>query len=318
MMKAICINDITPGEKISFSEIPIPKVKPGWILIKIKAFGLNHSEKILRHSEIKEAYIKHPIIPGIECAGEVIDPNDSHFKKGTKVVGLMGGMGRSFDGSYAEYCLLPIHHVFEVKSKNLTWEQIASIPETYFTAWGSLFECLDLKKGETLLIRGATCALGYAAIKIAKYYGCKKIIATTHKENKKELLKEADEVIIDDGRLEGKIGKVNKILELVGPKTLLDSLKCCDKKGIVCQTGILGGIEEIKIDPIKDIPNGIYLTGFFSNYPSQEIIDEIFEFIERNNIDVHIGKIYKFIDIKQAIIDQDRNAINGKIVVSEI
>ena len=92
MMKAVIINDITPGEKISFTEIPIPKVKPGWVLIKIKAFGLNHSEKILRHLEIKESYIKHPIIPGIECAGEIIDPSDTEFKKGTKVVGLMGGM----------------------------------------------------------------------------------------------------------------------------------------------------------------------------------------------------------------------------------
>ena len=318
MMKAIIINDITPGEKISFTEIPIPKVKPGWVLIKIKAFGLNHSEKILRHLEIKESYIKHPIITGIECAGEIIDPSDTEFKKGTKVVGLMGGMGRSFDGSYAEYCLLPSHLVFEVKSKDLTWEQIAAIPETYFSAWGSLFECLDLKKEDTLLIRGATCALGFAAIKIAKFNGCKKIIATTHKENKKELLKKANEIILDDGILEGKMEKVNKILELVGPKTLLDSLKCCKRKGVVCQTGILGGIETINLDPIKDIPNGVYLTGFFSNYPSQKIMDEIFEFIEKNKINIHIGKIYQFSDIKQAIIDQDKNIINGKIVISHI
>ena len=305
-------------KKFFFTEIPIPKVKPGWVLIKIKAFGLNHSEKILRHSEIKESYIKHPIVPGIECAGEIIDSSDSKFKKGTKVVGLMGGMGRSFNGSYAEYCLLPSHHVFEVKAKNLTWEQIAAVPETYFTAWGSLFECLDLKKEDILLIRGATCSLGFASIKIAKFSGCEKVIATTHKENKKELLKEADEVIIDDGKLEGKIEKVNKILDLVGPKTLIDYLKWYKKKGVICQTGILGGIETINLDPIKDIPNGVYLTGFFSNYPSQKIIDEIFEFIEKNKIEIHIGKIYKFSDIKQALIDQDKNMINGKIVISEI
>ena len=112
--------------------------------------------------------------------------------------------------------------------------------------------------------------------------------------------------------------KVNKILELVGPKTLLDSLKCCKRKGVVCQTGILGGIETINLDPIKDIPNGVYLTGFFSNYPNHKIMDEIFEFIEKNKIDIHIGKIYQFSDIKQAIIDQDKNIINGKIVISHI
>lgn len=321
MMKAVCINEVTPGEKIALSQVPIPKVKPGWVLIKIKAFGLNHSEKILRHIEIKESYIKHPIIPGIECVGEIIDPSDTQFKPYTKIVALMGGMGRSFDGSYTEYALLPIHHVFEIKfdleKNNLTWEKIASIPETYFTAWGSLFECLDIKKEDILLIRGATCALGYAAINIAKAFGCKKIIATTHKEKKKNLLKNADEIIIDEGKLENKIEKVNKVLELIGPKTLLDSLKCCDKKGIVCQTGILGGLEEInKFDPIKDIPNGVYLTGFFSNYPTQEIIDKIFGFIIENKIDINIGKVYNFSNIKEAIIAQDNHSVDGKIVVT--
>jgi len=320
MMKAVCINEITPGEKIVLSEIPIPKVKPGWVLIKIKAFGLNHSEKILRHMEIKESYIKHPVIPGIECFGEIIDPSDSHFKPGTKIVALMGGMGRSFDGSYAEYAILPLHHIFEIKfdleKSGLTCDKIASIPETYFTAWGSLFECLDIQKEDTLLIRGATCALGYAAIKIAKAFGCKKIIATTHKENKKIFLNNADEIIIDDGKLENKIDKVNKILELVGPKTLLDSLKCCDKKGIVCQTGILGGLEEINFDPIKDIPNGIYLTGFFSNYPTKEIMDKIFGFIIEHKIEVDVGKVYNFNNIKEAIIAQDNHSVNGKIVVT--
>ena len=117
--------------------------------------------------------------------------------------------------------------------------------------------------------------------------------------------------------MENKIEKVNKVLELIGPKTLIDSLKCCDKKGIVCQTGILGGLEEInKFDPIKDIPNGVYLTGFFSNYPTQEIIDKIFGFIIENKIDINIGKVYNFSNIKEAIIAQDNHSVDGKIVIT--
>ena len=116
----------------------------------------------------------------------------------------MGGMGRSFDGSYAEYALLPEHHVFTVES-DLPWEQLGAVPETYFTAWGSLFECLQLKPKDTLLVRGATCALGYAVIQLAKALGCR-AIGTTHRESKFSLLEEAgaDEVVLDEGVISGK------------------------------------------------------------------------------------------------------------------
>jgi NADPH:quinone reductase-like Zn-dependent oxidoreductase len=117
MMKAVVLTKPTKAEDIVLSEVEVPKVKSGWVLVKIKAFGLNHSEQILREFEIENDYIKKPIIPGIECVGEIADPSDSGFNIGQKVVALMGGMGRSFNGSYAEYALLPTHHVFPVESK---------------------------------------------------------------------------------------------------------------------------------------------------------------------------------------------------------
>ena len=185
-MKAVVLTKPTAAEDVELTEIDVPKVQSGWVLVRVKAFGLNHSEQILRLHEIEADYIRKPIMPGIECVGEIANPSDTNFKVGQRVVALMGGMGRSFNGGYAEYALLPAHHVFAVES-NLPWKEIAAIPETYFTAWGSLFECLDLKSEDTLLVRGATCALGYAAIQIAKAIGCK-VIATTHREEKLSLL----------------------------------------------------------------------------------------------------------------------------------
>ena len=132
-MKAVVLTKPTKAEDIVLSEVEVPKVKSGWVLVKIKAFGLNHSEQILREFEIENDYINKPIIPGIECVGEIADPSDSSFSVGQKVVALMGGMGRSFNGSYAEYALLPVHHIFPVES-NLTWSEMGAIPETYFTA----------------------------------------------------------------------------------------------------------------------------------------------------------------------------------------
>lgn len=314
-MKAVVLDKITEGKDIVLSDVPIPEVRPGWVLIKVKAFGLNHSEKLLRLGEIRADYIQKPIIPGIECVGEIVDPSDSELAVGQKVIALMGGMGRSFHGSYAEYALLPRRSVFTVDS-SLSWEALGAVPETYFTAWGSLFECLHLTSDDTLLIRGATCALGYASIQIAKALGCK-VIATTHREDKLPLVAEADEAIMDDGRLAGKVHGVTKALDLIGPRNLKDTLTAVEKGGIVCQTGLLGGVYALNgFDPIKDIPNGVYLTGFFSNYPTQQVMDEIFAFLHEKKLIPVSGEVFGFDEIREAVIAQDEGKVNGKIVVT--
>ena len=314
-MKAVLLDKITPAEDVALTEVAIPKVQPGWVLVKVKAFGMNHSEQILRLSEIEADYIQKPIIPGIECVGEIADASDSGLAVGQKVIAMMGGMGRSFHGGYAEYALLPVSHVFAVES-GLSWERLAAVPETYFTAWGSLFECLQLKPDDTLLIRGATCALGYAAIQIAKALGCK-AIATTHRESKLSLLSDADEAVLDDGTLSGKLRGVTKALDLVGPKYLRDTLRAVEKGGIVCNTGILGGVFALNgFDPIKEIPNGVYLTGFFSNYPMQETVNDIMAFLNKHRLEPMIGASYDFDHIRDACIALDGGKVNGKIVVT--
>lgn len=315
-MKAVMIEKITMAEEIELTEVPVPQSKPGWVLVKIKAFGLNHSEQILRRGEIEAVYIQKPVIPGIECVGEVADPGDTRFRKGQKVCALMGGMGRSFNGSYAEYALLPENHVFSIET-DLPWEAAAAVPETYFTAWGSLFECLQLKSTDTLLVRGGTCALGYAAIQLAKALGCR-VIATTHRDEKLPLLAGAgaDVCLTDDGTLAGKISGVSKALELVGPCTLKDTLAAVEKGAIVCSTGILGGVYTWDhFDPIKEIPNGVYLTGFFSNYPTQKIMDDIFGMLAAHKLTPRIGAVFDFADIRKAVLAQESKTVNGKIVV---
>lgn len=314
-MKAVVLTGPVQAENVCLSNVPVPRVRPGWVLVRIKAFGLNHSEQILRLSEINADYINKPIIPGIECVGEIADPSDSSFREGESIAALMGGMGRSFDGSYAQYALLPANHVFSVKTE-LSWAEMAAVPETYFTAWGSLFECLQLCKDDTLLVRGGTCALGYAAIRLAKALGCR-VIATTHRPQKLELLAHADQAVLDTGTLAGSFSGVTKALELVGPGTLRDTLRCVEKGGIVCNTGILGGVYALNgFDPIKEIPNGVYLTGFFSNYPDQQTITDIFTFLSEHQITPDTGAVYSFEAISKALFDMDHHQIDGKIVVT--
>ncbi|MHC1786386.1 MAG: zinc-binding dehydrogenase [Christensenellales bacterium] len=315
-MKAVVLIVPTKGADLALIQYAVPAVKPGWVLVRIHAFGLNHSEQILRLSEIKASHINKPIIPGIECAGEIADASDTAFRKGQKVISLMGGMGRSFNGSYAEFALLPAHHVFAVET-DLSWEKLGAIPETWFTSWGSLFECLRLQPGDVLLVRGGTCALGYAAIQLAKALGCR-VVATTHRESKLTLLRDcgADEAVLDQGSLWGKVSGITKVLELVGAKTLRDTLSAVEQGCIVCNTGNLGGQYVLDgFDPIKEIPNGVYLTGFFSNNPTQTIIDDIFTFLRVHSLSPRIGRVYDFERIAEACEAMDSGKADGKIVI---
>lgn len=320
-MKAVVLSKTCSSSELTISEVPIPQVKPGWVLIKVKAFGLNRSELMMREYEGNASYIQLPRILGIECVGEIADGSDSAFRKGQQVVALMGGLGRSFDGSYAEYTLVPTKNVFSVET-NLDWTELAAIPETYFTAYGSLFNCLQLAPEDVLLVRGGTSAAGLAAIQLAKSIGAT-VLASTRKENKRDLLisQGADHVLIDDGTLKSQLlnlypNGITKILELIGPATLDESLKMVKLHGIVCVTGILG--KKGTIDhfyPIKDIPSGVYLTGFSSNFPTQEIMNDIFSRIKTHNLRPAIAKVFALNEIGQAHRLMENNEANGKVVV---
>ncbi len=319
-MKAVVLERTCRAEEMVIKDVPIPAVKPGWVLLKIKAFGINRAEISLRKYEADAPYIKLPRILGIECVGEIVDPSDSDFKTGQCVAALMGGMGRSFDGSYAEYVLLPVSHVFSANTE-LDWTEMAAIPETFFTAYGSLFECLQIQPNDIILIHAATSALGFAAIQLAKSIGCT-VIGTTRKEERLESLKEigADFAMLDDGTLSKQVMKVfpngiTKVLELVGEAAIEETSKLLKKHGIICSTGQLGGSTSKEFDVIKSIPNGVYLSSFYSNYPTQEIIYEIFNHIRKCNLKPHISKVFTLDEIAQAHLLMEENKANGKIVV---
>lgn len=318
-MKAVVINGCCKAEDLRVTDIPVPEVRPGWVLVKIHAAGMNHSEAILRMYEADEDYINTPIVPGIECAGEVADPSDSDLRKGDRVVALMGGMGRSFNGSYEEYALLPRDHVFRAGT-DLSWTELAAIPETYFTAYGSLSQCLLLGAGDVLLVRGATSTVGQAAIQLGKAMGAT-VIGACRRESSFDKLWNigADYCVVDDGQISRRHFKEtpNKVLELVGPKTLRDSLLTVSHPGFVCNTGILGNVFTVEqFDPIKYIPNGVFLSGFFSNYPTQKIMDEIFDIIRRNHIKPLYSKVFRLDDIVEAHTLLEKGGAGGKMILT--
>ena len=321
-MKAVVLTKPCKAEEMTLTEIDIPEIRPGWVLIKVKAFGINHSEILLRQFEVAQDYIRKPIVPGIECVGEVVDPSDSGLAKGQRVMALMGGMGRSFNGSYAEYALLPISHVFPIES-NLDWDELAAIPETFYTAYGSLSLSLQLNLDDTLLIRGGSSTVGIVALQLAKAMGAK-VISTTRSEKKADLLRGygADDVILEgeDFRkrfLEKYPAGATKVLELIGASTLSESLRLTATHGIVCHTGLLGGVYGLKnFDPIKDIPSGVYLTGFYSNNPTQPQIKDMMSLIENGDIHPVIARKFTLENISDAHLLAEQRVQIGKIVVT--
>lgn len=208
-------------------------------MIRVKAFGLNRSELFTRQG--LSPGLKFPRILGIEATGIVEEAPGGEFQKGDVVATAMGGMGRVFDGGYAEYTCVPAGQIQKLQTK-LEWNVLGACGEMLQTAYGSLFNALQMKKGETLLVRGGTTSVGLAAAAIAKNHGIT-VVSTSRNNKREELMKKsgASIVIIDDGNIAEEVkkqtnGGVNKVLELIGTTSLLDSLQCVKPHGIVCES----------------------------------------------------------------------------------
>lgn len=316
MMKAVVVNEPGGPEKLIYITVPTPTVKPGWSLVKVKGFGVNHSEIFTRQG--LSPSVKFPRILGIECVGVIAESTDpARLPVGQRVVSIMGEMGRAFDGSYAEYVLLPNDQIYPVTTK-LDWTTLATVPETYYTAYGSMLN-LRLTPDDDVLVRGATSGVGVAFLNLAKacYPGIH-VAGTTRNPAKKGLLIDQgfDDVIVDHaGKLQTD-RKFTKAFELIGPATVKDSFKHTVAGGIVCSTGELGNQWYLpQFDPIMDIAPNAYLTSFYSGNVDGTKLNRMLGLIEEKHVVVKPSRVFSLDQVAAAHAFLEGRHSFGKVIV---
>lgn len=320
-MRAIVLDAPGPASNLQIRELPRPKPRAGWVLLRVESFGLNRSELHTRLG-LADPDVTFPRVLGIEAAGIIEAAPGTDLEVGSKAVAMVGGMGRSFDGGYAEYTLVPASSVIPVNTR-LDWARLGALPEVLQTAWGSMTVGMDIQPGDTVLIRGGTSSVGLMTALLAKRHGAT-VVSTTRRADRSDSLRRVgvDHVIVDNGNVARAVREivpdgVDGALELVGAPTLRDTLRACRRGGTTCFTGMLSNewIVE-RFYPIAFIPTGVRLTAYgggASDLPSN-VLSEIADAIHDGELDWPV-EVYEMQDIVVAHEDMEHNRVAAKQVV---
>lgn len=320
-MRAVVINAPGGPEVLRVRDVGRPVPVVGEVLIGVRAFGLNRSELHFRQGVAYSG--SFPRIPGIEATGVVEEAPGGEFEPGAQVVTMMGGMGREYDGGYAEYVLAPAAQVIPFRSP-LPWHILGAIPEMLQTASGSLRVGLQAQPGDSVLIRGGTSSVGLAAAVLAKLGGMT-VFATTRREEARLLLESmgVDHVIIDDGDVADLVRAiapdgVDGAIELVGVNVMKDTLRAVRTGGTVCFTGMLSDQWTIaEFYPMEWLPNGVRLTAYSGEASdlAPDALQQFLDAVHDGRASVPVGRVYHLDDIVQAHRDMEAGTIGGKGVV---
>lgn len=319
-MRAVLIDAPGPPEALEIREVPVPRPESGEVLVRVEAFGLNRSELHFRRGV--GSFGSFPRIPGLEAVGTVAACPGTDVEPGQRVAALMGGMGRTIDGGYAEYTCVPRSSIVAFDS-DLPWATLGAVPEMLQTAHGSLATGVDGRAGQTLLVRGGTSSVGLAVAVLARGLGMRVVSTTRSADRVGSLGRYADEVVVDDGDIAARVremapGGVDAAIELVGTNTLPDTLQAARSGGVVCFTGMLSDQWTIPdFYPMDYLPNGVRLTAYSGGAEDlpASVLQGFLDDVVAGRADVPIGKVYGFEDIVEAHADMEAGQLIGKGVV---
>jgi len=262
-MKAIVITHAGGPEVLKIEERPMPVFSANEVLVKVAAAGVNRPDVSQRKGNYPPPPGASPDIPGLEIAGVITEAgaNVTRWKAGDRVCALVTG------GGYAEYCAVPDGQCLHIPG-DLTFEEAASLPETFFTVWSNVFDRGQLKAGESLLVHGGSSGIGVAAIQMAKAFGavvyvtagsdekcrfCEKLGASRainyKTENFVEVLRETTK------------GKgVDVILDMVGGDYVQGNLKSLANDGRLVLINMMMG-KDVQVDLSQVMTKRLTITG---------------------------------------------------------
>ncbi|MDH4309962.1 MAG: zinc-binding alcohol dehydrogenase family protein [Acidimicrobiia bacterium] len=320
-MRAAVLDAPGPPEALQIREVPVPVPEPGQVLIEVEAFGLNRSEL---HTRLGLADgVTFPRVLGIEATGVVVDCPGGELAPGTQVAALMGGMGRTFDGGYAEYTCVPVRQTVPFTS-DLDWATLGAVPEMLQTSYGSLTVGLDAQPGQSILIRGGTSSVGMATAVLARRLDMT-VLSTTRNPDRVDVLREigVQYPLVDNGDIASQVRSVipagvDAALELVGTPTLPDTLRATRVHGVVCFTGMLSNQWTVRdFYPIEYLPRGVRLTAYggdASDLPPG-VLQEFLDDVAAGQASVPIHRTYQLDEIAEAHADMEAGRATGKLVV---
>jgi len=325
-MRAIILKGFGGLDSLVYTDSPKPLPKDGEVVIKVQGFGINHAELHMRRGEWAEA----AEVSGIECVGIVDSCPGREFPVGARVAALMGGLGRTINGSYAEFTRVRAANVALIES-DLPWSDLAALPETYATAWTCLFRNLNLKAGQTLVIRGATSSFGQAALKMAVSAGARVIVTARSRERFPMLEKlgasrvepEGPDLAAHLAESKAEAKQIDAVLDLVGNSTILDSLDMLRRGGTACLAGWLGGLDPIPdFNPLLRMASGVNLSFFGSfvfgtpGFPLSDVpLGGIARQVGEGKLDAKPTRVFSFDQIHEAHRVMEAGEAGGKMVV---
>ncbi len=222
-MKAMQVNNSTPGPALIASELPPPQPGEGELLIRVRAAGVTPTELgWYPTTHTKEGTPRKGAVPGHEFSGVVaaLGKNANGFEVGQEIYGLNDWFA---DGATAEFCVTTPQSIAD-KPASLTHEAAATVPIGALTAWQGLLERAKIKPGERVLIHGASGAVGIFAVQLAHLHGAH-VIGTASSANLELVAKLGADEVIDyrASRFEDRTQKVDVVFDGVGGETLARS-----------------------------------------------------------------------------------------------
>ncbi|NEX61840.1 NAD(P)H-quinone oxidoreductase [Noviherbaspirillum galbum] len=325
-MRAIEITRPGPPDVLQLCERPMPVPKPGELLIKVHAAGINRPDVIQRlgHYPVPPGASD---LPGLEVAGEVVDGDfaASGFAKGDMVCALVQG------GGYAEYCTAPAQQCLPVP-KGLSAVEAASLPETFFTVWSNVFDRARLSRGETLLVQGGSSGIGVTAIQLATALG-HRVFATAGTDDKCRACADLGAARAINYRTEDFVevikaetgGKgVDVILDMVAGHYVSRELSCLADDGRLAIIAVLGGAKANEVDVGQVLRRRLTITGStlrprsieFKAAIASKLREHVWPLLESGKIRPVIYRTFALEDAVQAHTLMESSEHVGKIVLT--